>query len=1065
MMRQKLMYGIGLMAVLAVALVSTSYGDVVKVGDFEGNLDGWRAGDGMTLSFGATGATVGTQAMQVDGPGGWHIDALLDTKAHRATLANKGAKITADVTVVPADMTTTWMQVEMIINGQNNDDNGANNNIGWVSVGAQDVILDGQPHTYTWALPDALTGKIAAADDNIGWFELALVSNLDGASVTKFYIDNIQLSYDAPTSSVLVSSFEGGLDGWYTDTWTAGTIALSTTGATAGAQAMQVDGPGGWQQLTKVDVKPHLAVLANKGVKITADVTAFEADMTTTWMQVGMVINAQNNNDNGVNNNLGWNDLGLQDVVRDGQPHTLTWVLPDTVTGKIAGADDTIGWFEILLISNVDGASVAKFYIDNVQIVSPVVATGKSSDIIIGNFEQSMDGWAVGGGADVRYNDHNGVTLDKYSLDVYVPTGAWAGVLTMNMLDPNNAAKLAAFRANTKISADITRLVADWPVDQVPGWDGIHMIINCGGDGWSLWQDLGYQAGWQQTQGDLMQTATWSYAPYLSRINFDKLGWFSLEVTVNANDPAYTGWVLFYIDNIRLSGGGIALNPSPASGAKDVNTQTKLSWTAGAHATSHNLYLGTSSGAVAGANGASDPGVTFAQINGTSFDPNGLKFDTQYFWRVDAVNDASTDSPWKGPVWSFTTGNFLVVDDFESYTNDSPNRVFQTWIDGYGFSEDEFFPEGNAGNGSDAAVGHDIWTPGLSHLTIVETTTVHSGSQSMPLYYDNQTAGYSEATRTWAQPQDWTINGFNAMKLYLYGKADNVADPLYITLVDSAGKAATVTYNGPAVLTTEAWTEWTISLTDFTGVNVAAVTKMAIGVGSKTRVSKAAGMLLIDDIRIGFKPLGLVAYYKLEGNMLDSSGNGHDGTLAGDPNFPVAYVNGPTGFGKAMLFEGTSGHQYVDIGTFNPSAATGQLTVTLWAKWDGLTTAWQGMIGKRRDNWSASTMMWQIEANQTSGAVRFQREGTGDIEITANAMPIGQWNHIAVTFDGTTAKTYFNGALVTTAAFSFGFDREAPVQFGADTEGGGNSFNGALDEIRIYDKVLSEAEIKPLAGK
>ena len=375
---------------------------------------------------------------------------------------------------------------------------------------------------------------------------------------------------------------------------------------------------------------------------------------------------------------------------------------------------------------------------------------------------------------------------------------------------------------------------------------------------------------------------------------------------------------------MRLSGGGIALNPKPASGAKDVNTKTLLSWSAGAHATSHNLYLGTSSGAVAGAKDNSDPTVTFVPLDGTSFDPNGLKFDTQYFWRIDAVNDANPDSPWTGPVWNFTTGNFLVVDDFESYTEDSPNRVFQTWIDGYGFSEDEFFPGGNQGNGSDAGVGHDVWTPGSGHPTIMETTTVHSGSQAVPLYYDNKAAGYSEATRTWAQPQDWTVNGFNAMKLYVYGKADNVADALYISVEDSAGKAATVTYSGPAIFTTEAWTEWVISLTDFTGVNMAAVTKMAIGVGSKTTVSKAAGMLLIDDVRIAFKPLGLVAHYKLESNLLDSSGNGHDGTLAGDPNFPATYVNGPTGFGKGMLFEGTSGHQYVDIGTFNPSAATGQ---------------------------------------------------------------------------------------------------------------------------------------------
>jgi hypothetical protein len=1052
------MYAIGLMGILAVALVSTGYGDVV--GNFEGKLDGWRAGDGFTLSYYPVGATLDALALQVDGPGGWHIDALLDAKSHRAALGNKGVKITADVTAVEADMTTTWMQAEIVINAQNNNDNGANNNLGWNELGFQDVIRDGQPHTYTWVLPDALAAKIAGADDSISWFELALVTNLDDASVTKFFVDNVQIVSEAPTSSILVSSFEGGLDGWYTDTYTAGTTSVGTTGATAGTQAMQVSAPGGWQQCTKVSVKPYLAALAQKGVKVTADVTAFPADMTTTWMQVGMVLNCEGDNNNGANNNLGWIDLGLQGVALDGQPHTITWAVPDAATAKIAGANDSIGWFEFLLISNVDGASTAKFYIDNVQIVGVPVATGKSSDIIIGNWEQKMDGWVAAGGADVRYNDHNGVTLDKYSLDVYVPTGAWAGVLTINLLEPNNAPVLAAFRANTKISADITRLVADWPVNQIPGWNGIHMIINCGGDGWSLWQNLGYQAGWQQTQGDMTQTATWNYSPFLSQINFDKLGWFSLEVTVNANDPSYTGWVLFYIDNMRLSGGGIVMNPKPANGATDVNTKTLLSWSAGAHATSHNLYLGISSGAVAGANGASDPSVTFVQLNGTSFDPNGLKLNTQYFWRVDAVNDASTDSPWTGPVWNFTTGNFLVVDDFESYTNDSPKRVFQTWIDGLGFSKDGFFPEGNPGNGSDAIVGYD---PTLGN--IMETTNIHGGAQAMPLAYDNETAGYSEATRTWAQPQDWTINGFNAMTLFIHGNVSNVADALYITLEDSAGKTATITYPDPATFTAETWTEWTTSLTDFAGMNMAAVTKMTIGIGSKTKVSKAAGMLLIDDIRVGFKPIGLVAHYKLDGNLDDSSGNGHNGTLAGDPNFPAKYVAGPAGHGQAMLFDGgAEGHQYVSLGTFNPSAATGKLSLALWAKWDGPSGSWQGLMGKRNaGDWVSSIMMWYFELERDVWDVRFVQPGSG--VNTGKVLPVGQWTHLAVSFDGTTARVYIDGTLALEGAFFFGDDKAAPMQIGASVDGGGNPFNGAIDDVYIYDTALTEAEVKALAGK
>ena len=49
--------------------------------------------------------------------------------------------------------------------------------------------------------------------------------------------------------------------------------------------------------------------------------------------------------------------------------------------------------------------------------------------------------------------------------------------------------------------------------------------------------------------------------------------------------------------------------------------------------------------------------------------------------------------------------------------------------------------------------------------------------------------------------------------------------------------------------------------------------------------------------------------------------------------------------------------------------------------------------------------------------------------------------------------------------FSFGLDKEAAVHFGSDDPNGGNAFNGALDEVRLYDKVLTGAEVLKLAGK
>lgn len=1064
---------------LALGLISTGYGDVVY--DFETGAQGWgglKDGTAPTVSP-ETHSDGGSQSLCV----------TIDEAAHEQQEAGWASPrdFTADQAAGGLSTLSFWYRVD------DPDFDGGNfvchwissteawSGGGWYGNGLYGVVIaDGQWHQQTADLSilgeaaggwQGTWGDLAAwdfRDDLFYSFEIA-VSPTDNTTGSNLYIDDVQLlgSSAPPPASVVVSDFEGDLNGWYTDTWTAGTISLSTTGATTGAQAMQVEGPGGWQQMTKVDAKPHMAALGTRGVKITVDVTAFEADMTTTWMQVGMVINCQNNDDNGANNNLGWNDLGTQDIARDGQPHTLTWLIPDEVADKIAVADDTIGWFELLLISNADEASVVKFYIDNVQIAGIPLPAGKSSDFIIGNWEQDLDNWVVGGNADVRYSDTNGVTLDDYSLDVYTPTGEWnTDVLMLNLLDPNQAAVLEAFKTNTKISVDVTRLVVDWPTDDIPGWNEILMVINAGGDGWSTWQLLGKLAGWRQTDGDRTITATWGYAPYLSQIDFDNLTWCELRLGINANDPDYGGWVWFYIDNMRLSGGGIPLNPQPANGAKDVNVETLLSWSGGMFAASHNLYLGTSRSAVAAADGNDTPDVLFVGLDGTSFDPNSLDFNTEYFWRIDAVNDVNPDSPWAGAVWAFTTGNFLVVDDFESYTNESPNRLFQTWVDGWGYSEDDFLPEGDPGNGTGMAVGHDIWTQGTPYTTVVETEIVHGGSQSMPLYYDNADTGISEAERTWAEPQDWTINGFNALKLFVQGKEDNGADRLYVKVEDSVGNVATVPYSDTSIVTTAQWTEWVIPHGDLTAadVNMASVAKMTIGVGDQGNPTQAAGLLYVDDIRIGFQAIGLVAYYALEDNTDDSSGNEHHGVLTGDPNFAVSYVAGPAGLGTAMLFDGANGHEYVDLGTFNPSEKTDQLSLALWAKWDGPSDSWQAFMGKRHTgDWDREIMMWYFELERDVWDVRFAREGSS--VNTGQTLQVDQWTHLAVTFDGTTAKVYINGEVVDEGNFSFGEDKEAPMQIGAATNGGGNPFNGALDEVRIYDIVLSEAEILELAGK
>jgi len=147
-----------------------------------------------------------------------------------------------------------------------------------------------------------------------------------------------------------------------------------------------------------------------------------------------------------------------------------------------------------------------------------------------------------------------------------------------------------------------------------------------------------------------------------------------------------------------------------------------------------------------------------------SYDPGKLTMNTTYYWRVDEVNNASTDSPWAGNVWSFTTGDFFVIDDFEDYNTDD-NQIWFAWHDGLGAGAPGT-PGYLPGNGTGAAVG-DETTPSYT-----EETIVHGGSQSMPITFDNNKQGfskYSEVELTLTDQRDWTEQGVTELSLWFRG--------------------------------------------------------------------------------------------------------------------------------------------------------------------------------------------------------------------------------------------------------------------------------------------------------
>ncbi|MBN2132848.1 MAG: hypothetical protein JW741_25330 [Sedimentisphaerales bacterium] len=297
-----------------------------------------------------------------------------------------------------------------------------------------------------------------------------------------------------------------------------------------------------------------------------------------------------------------------------------------------------------------------------------------------------------------------------------------------------------------------------------------------------------------------------------------------------------------------------ARNPNPADEAVDVAHAPILRWKAGDKAVQHQVYFGADAEAVAGADPTTAETYRGEQaLEATTYTPPGsLEWNKTYYWRIDEVNTADADSPWKSRVWSFTTADFIVVDDFESYTNDVGHRVFEKWVDGIGFTQ----PVDTPGNGTGASVGHDIWSVDGPHYNglLMETEDVHGGYQAMPLYYDNSAPPYrSEAQRTYAAPQDWTLNGVDTLVLYIRGDAANDAAPLYVVVEDSGGRSLVVTHPDNAIVTATEWTEWQIPMADFAdaGVVLAAVRKMCLGVGSRDAAAPdGTGALYFDDLRV-----------------------------------------------------------------------------------------------------------------------------------------------------------------------------------------------------------------------
>ncbi len=191
----------------------------------------------------------------------------------------------------------------------------------------------------------------------------------------------------------------------------------------------------------------------------------------------------------------------------------------------------------------------------------------------------------------------------------------------------------------------------------------------------------------------------------------------------------------------------------------------------------------------------------------------------------------------------------------------------------------------------------------------------------------------------------------------------------------------------------------------------------------------------------------LVLHLPMEGNANDISGNAHNGIVSG-----ATIVDGK--YGKAYKFDGIN--DYISIPYV---LANNEFSVSAWIYHTDYTQDGDAIIGDSSWNiwftkgfvirfWKSNTNLSFILGNSTTGA------------ISTRTIPMQQWTHIAMTYDGKTYKVYVDGTLITSKDSSYSVPTNT-IRIGSDfTNSGTVNFNGIIDDVQIYSKALEIDDIK-----
>ncbi|HZF18150.1 MAG TPA: LamG-like jellyroll fold domain-containing protein [Burkholderiales bacterium] len=485
--------------------------------------------------------------------------------------------------------------------------------------------------------------------------------------------------------------------------------------------------------------------------------------------------------------------------------------------------------------------------------------------------------------------------------------------------------------------------------------------------------------------------------------------------------------------------------PSVVSAAVPSGTQVDLSWTASTD------NVGVTGYQVDRCQGASC--TTFAQIatpTATGFSDTGLTPATAYRYRVRAVDAAGNVSANSTTVNATTLDSVAPTAPASLTANaSSSTQINLAWI----------AATDNVGVSSYLVERCLSASCSFAQITTTTATSFNDSGLTAGTGYSyrvrasdaaNNLGPYSNTATATTQAPDTTaptapggptatVASNSQINLSWTAATDNVGVTGY--MVERCQGAGCSTFAQIAAPTG----------TTFNDTGLTAATSYSYRVRATDAANNLGPYSTVTSATTSAAPTGLVAAYAFqEGSgttVADSSGKNNNGTLS------AATWTTAGQFGNALVFNGTSAR--VTVPNSTSLQLTNGMTLEAWVFPTGSLTSWRSVVDKTVDGYY---LMGSSDPNNRPAVGGTWTSGNQNL-IAPTALTLNAWTHLAATFDGATVKLYVNGTQVASQAQTTPLTATTgTLQIGADSFG--EFFAGRIDEVRIYSRALTQAEIQ-----